>query len=281
MHMDRRSRGGSAGGLALGLLFILFALMIGSSGTALMSAGASPSPEATASTDVSPLPTPSAAPTAAPSPSASAGIVCEFPIAEADPIDVVGGGPVRVLVRGFEPNTAVTLWFGSRSDVGARPPIGAGTTDGDGAGVVIGVIPADAHSGEAQVTVIASDACWAHAFIIVALSPRAISIDDATVLAGQRVTVRAGGFLPNATLLLSIDSGPTQGMCFPKPCHYLGEARASELGSAVFRVRIPRDTSAGAHRLWVSGYSPDGLSEFSLGVDITVVGADLPQTDLG
>jgi hypothetical protein len=192
---------------------------------------------------------------------------------------VVAGGTVQVTISGFSPNAEITLWFDA-FDRGERTAIGAGTTGDDGTGLVTGIIPADAWLGEADIDVEASDGCWAQAFIEIVLSPRAISIDDVTVRPGQQVTVRAGGFVPKSPILLSIDSAPVQGECWPHPCVWLGEARSTDRGAVVFRVRIPRDTSLGRHTLVVSGDKPDGLSENYLTVEVTVVaGATLPPTD--
>jgi hypothetical protein len=172
----------------------------------------------------------------------------------------------------------VTLVFESWPEISERP-IGTSEADANGNGIVDGLVPDDAPIGEASLRVLA-DGCVAYTYFVVLGSEAKVNVDDATVVAGQRMTVSAGGFAPNAPLLLSIDSAPTQGECFPEPCHYLGEARASDLGSAVFHVRLPLDTSPGKHRLWVSGDVPEVITEVSLGVDITVVGADLPSTDM-
>jgi hypothetical protein len=108
---------------------------------------------------------------------------------------------------------------------------------------------------------------------------RSITIDDHTVIPGQRVTLKAGGFMGNGHVVVSIDTFPTQGECWPHPCRFLATATTSAIGSVVIRVEIPRDTTPGAHSLWVSGYMAGGEVEDSLGVDITVVGGTLPPTD--
>ena len=155
---------------------------------------------------------------------------------------------MRVPITGFPPNTPVTMWFGSVFDI-VGPPMGAGTTDDQGAGLVAGVIPEDAPEGETDVTVFASEACFVFAFVIVSLSPLGVSIDDDAVVAGQLVTLTAGGFLARTPVIVTFDSAITQGECYPVQCRVLRSVRASAVGSAVIRTRIPRDASLGPHQL--------------------------------
>jgi hypothetical protein len=46
-------------------------------------------------------------------------------------------------------------------------------------------------------------------------------------------------------------------------------------------LRIPGDVKPGTHHLYATGYSPDGISDFTVGVEIRVAGATgtLPPTD--
>ncbi len=185
---------------------------------------------------------------------------------------------MRVRFVGFAPNADVTLLLMDWSaDVTVE--IGSGTADAQGSGVVQGVIPADAPIGETQLDVVSGE-CIANAYVVVLGSPEQVTVDDDTVIPGQRVTLRAGGFTVNGHVLVSIDTYPTQGECWPRPCRFLGTARTSAVGSVVVHVRIPRDTAPGAHSLWVSGYMAGGDREDSLGVDIMVgPGVTLPPTD--
>ncbi len=186
---------------------------------------------------------------------------------------------MRVPITGFPPNAPVAMYFGTVFEI-VGPPIGASTTDDQGAAVVAGVIPDDAPEGETDVTVWASEECFVFAFVIVSLSPLGVRIDDDDVLAGQPVTLTAGGFLARSPVIVTFDSAMTQGECYPVQCRVLRSVRASAVGSAVIRLRIPRDASPGPHQLWVNGASADGLSEFSMRVDIRVVGGStLPPTD--
>ena len=255
----------------------------------------SPTPTATPNQPVTPTPTATPEPTLAPTPTPTSvpeptttpslpeppSIVCESGWVNAETTYVHVGGPVRVPISGFPPNVAVTMFVGSIFDIGVgQPEIGTGMTDGHGAAMVTGIVPTDARAGEQSVTVKASDDCWAEAFVVISLSPLGITIDEETVMPGQRVTVRAGGFLPKGHVVITIDTFPTQGECWPRPCRVLGMASTSSTGSVVTHVRIPRDTTPGPHSVWVSGYLADGMREDSFGVDILVgPGATLPPTD--
>jgi hypothetical protein len=246
---------------------------------------ATPDPAATPTpnADPTPAPTPTADPTPAPIPTGSPAppsIACDSGWVDAEETYVHVGGPVRVPITGFPANTPVTMLLGSVYDFGL-PQIGAGMTNAHGATTVTGVIPVDAPSGEQTVTIKASDECWAEAFIVVSLSPIGITVDDKTVTQGQSVTVRAGGFQPNYHVVITLDTFPTQGECWPHPCRVLAVVGTSSIGSMVASVEIPRDIKVGRHSLWVSGFFADGMREDSLGVEIMVVGATgtLPPTD--
>ena len=219
MRESRRWRGISTGGAALTLACIL--AVAGTAQVASQETLAPSPPEPSAS--ATPEPTPSLPP--------SPVIACEFPNANAESSESRRGEQVRFAISEFPPNVEVTLWFGSFYDLGSLPPIGAGRTDDEGAGVVVGVIPSDAPSGENYVTVKASEECWAEAFIVVALSPRAISVDDDIVSPGQLVTISAGGFAPNQPASAFMGGGGVQEEC--PGCIWLGEGRTSPLGSVV------------------------------------------------
>jgi hypothetical protein len=238
-------------------------------------------PTATPDPTAGPTATPTSAPepTTTPSPTESP-VVCEPTFLEADPFFVQTGGRVRVSISGFPPNIRVLMFFGSIWDIG-QPQIGTGVTDSHGAAIVTGVIPTDAPAGEGHVTVKASDECFAEAYMLISRSRWGVTVDEDTVMPGQRVTLMAGGFIEQGRVNATIDTYPTQGECWPHPCRYLGWGRASSVGSVVIPVRIPRDTSPGPHSLWVSGFLSDGMREDSFGVEITVVGATgtLPPTD--
>jgi hypothetical protein len=188
---------------------------------------------------------------------------------------------MRVRFEGFVPGTDVALFLeGSAFDI---PDLAIGTAlaGSDGSGVVDGVIPPDTSIGETQVRLQSAD-CVAWAYLLVIGSPEVMSVDDPTVVPGQLVTVSASGFQPDTFVGLTIDRHPTQGECWPHPCRTLGRGgRASADGSVVIRVRIPSDIAPGVHRLFANGDSPDGISDFTVGTKITVVGAagTLPPTD--
>jgi hypothetical protein len=188
---------------------------------------------------------------------------------------------MRVRFEGLVPDAGVTLILeGLAFDLPERL-IGTGTAGGDGAGIVEGVIPYDAPIGETQVRV-ESVHCVAWAYLLVIGSPEVMSVDDPTVVPGQVVTVTASGFQPNTPVGLTIDRHPTQGECWPHPCRMLGRGgQASADGTVVIRVRIPSDVARGVHGLYANGYSPDGMSDLTVGTQITVVGpaGTLPPTD--
>ena len=266
MREGRRFRGISTGGAALTLACILAA-----AGTAQVASQETPAPSPSE-------PGATASPEPTMSPSSSPVIACEFPNANAESSEIPRGGSVRVAISEFPPNVAVSLWFGSYYDLGSRPPIGAGTTDDQGAGIAVGVIPSDAPWGENYITVKASEECWAEAFIVVLLSPRAISVDDDTVRPGQLVTISAGGFAPNHPVSAFLGAGGVQEDC--PGCIWLESGRTSARGSVVIRVRIPRDTPLGPQHLGVHGLAPDGIGDLYVVTDITVVAAGtLPPTD--
>jgi hypothetical protein len=234
-------------------------------------------PDPTADPTATPTSTPD--PTTTPSPTAMP-IVCDPSFVEADPFLVQTGGRVRVSISGYPPNTAVTMHLGSIWDFD-QLEIGTGVTDSHGAAIVSGVIPTDAPTGEGHVTVKASDECFSEAYMLISRSRWGVTVDDDTVVPGQRVTLTAGGFIEQGRVNVTIDTYPTQGECWPHPCRYLGSGTASSLQSVAIPVRIPRDTSPGPHFLWVTGFFTDGTTEDSFGVEIAVAGASgtLPPTD--
>jgi hypothetical protein len=188
---------------------------------------------------------------------------------------------VRVRFEGFAPNSAVTLVFGPWEPDVADRPIGSGTTDANGKGVVDGRIPADAPIAETELRVLSSD-CIAYAWTVVIGSPETMSVDDDTVVPGQIVTVTASGFVPHTNVFLTIDTHPSQGECWPHPCRRVGDfAQTSAVGSVVMRVRIPTDVAPGVHGLYANGYTPDSNAyDLTVGTHITVVPAStLPPTD--
>jgi hypothetical protein len=255
------------------------AMLFAMSGSAVSLSAAPPSPDASASASVSADPNPSASPTASPKPSPEFDCALATAAIEGNGSShILRGATVRVRFEAFAPMTTVTLLFSEWTDPGRQ--IGSGTADGHGDGVIEGVLPIDARIGQALL-IVSDDRCRADLYILVLGSRDVVTIDDDTVRPGQRVTVTAGGFQPNSLVLLSIDRAPTQGECGPQPCRYLGTGEASSDGTAVIRARIPRDTAAGAHRLWLTGLAPDDIFEFSIGVDITVFPAGpLPATDM-
>ena len=185
---------------------------------------------------------------------------------------------MSVRFDGFTANTDVTLFLRDGRD-DSQVPIGASTSDAHGRGIVEGVVPRDFPIAETWFDVIGEDGCSASSYFVVLGSAQVASIDDNSVVAGQLVTLRAGGFAARSSVSVTFDSVITQGECSPG-CRVLRSARTSAVGSAVIRTRIPRDASLGPHVLVVNGDSADGISEFSMGVDITVVGGStLPPTD--
>jgi hypothetical protein len=190
----------------------------------------------------------------------------------------VRGATVRVRFEGFAPNLVVTLAFKDWSREFSERPIGSAKADPDGKGAVQGVLPPDAPIGEAELQVVAADGCYASAYVAILGSEAAIRVDDDTVMLGQLVTITAGGFLPQQTVSAFINGGGVQEEC--PGCHSLAMARTSTDGSVVVRVRIPRDTSLGAHHLGVHGTALDGIGDQYLVVDITVSAASsLSPTD--
>ena len=245
-------------------------------------ATASPTPTATPAPTEVPTPTATPAPTEVPTPTPTpSAFTCEESFAFTDgPDQIVRGGTVRVRFEGFAPDLDVTLILeGSPFDLPDRP-IGVGTAAGDGTGVVEGEIAHDAPIGETQLRVESVDA-MARAYLLVIGSPEVMSVDDETVVPGQHVTVTASGFQANTMVYLTIDTHPTQGECWPHPCRELGRAaRTSADGSVVIPVRIPSDVTPGVHGLYANGYSPDGISDLTVGTQITVVATGtLPPTD--
>jgi hypothetical protein len=215
------------------------------------------------------LPPPTA--TARPSPSASA-FACLEPSAELLPLAAgatLRGAPVSVRIRGFPPNAAVSMVLSFPDEAAPRPPIGNGTTDAQGDGVVSGVIPTDAPFGDATVTVTAGEACGAEADVSVVGSPAGISIDDDTVALGQSVTITASGFQPGGSVTVILDGDAFDALSTGR---VLGGAEANRLGPVRIVVRIPRDLSKGAHYLTANGYSFDGTNDLFMAVDITVSG---------
>jgi hypothetical protein len=186
---------------------------------------------------------------------------------------------VRVGYEGYAPGSEVTLVFVDFSDMVERP-IGQGTAARDGTGRIAGVVPPDSTIGQAELQIVSGE-CWSHVYFVVIGSPETMRVDDATVVPGQRVTVTARGFQPDSRAFITIDTYPTQGECWPHPCRQLGTfAQSSEDGTVVIHIRIPSDVTPGVHGLFATGYSPDGISDYTVGTQITVVPTGtLPPTD--
>ncbi len=272
MHDKRRERWQPAVGAGIGLLLV--------AGLASPGSAAAPTPTATPTATADPAPTGTPVPSASPAPTGTPdALVCQEAFA-VDPVDhVVRGGAVRVRFVGFVPGSAVTLLYVESPDLEERP-IGTGTAGTGGDGVVDGLIPEDAAIGEAWLQVVSVD-CWADVYILIIGSPETMHVNDDTVVPGQRVTVTAGGFLPNSGVGLTIDTHPTQGECLPVACRWIGRgALTAANGSVVIHARIPSDVTPGVHMLFANGYSPDGISDFTVGAPITVVATGtLPPTD--
>jgi hypothetical protein len=261
------------------------ALAVGLNATAYASAGASPlpaatgspSPVATASPYSSPEATASELPTPTPTPSASAGFDCSAAYANTEDFQVVRGATIWVQVRGYQANTEVSISFVSVIEAFERP-IGAATTDAHGDSDVPVAVPADAPFGDAFVRVTGTEGCTSDADVVVAPSVQAISIDDATVVRGQRVIIEASGFAPGEWVALYLDGDPGDALC---RCRPLANDRTSAEGSVVLIARIPRDISLGRHFLVAYGPAVDEFSDLSLWVRITVFRAGtLPPTDM-
>ncbi len=281
MHDSRRWRWRSAVGSGIGLLLVASLASPGSAATP------TPTPTPTPTATPTPTPTETPAPTATPVPTATPAPtgtppdpVCDTTFARAPVDHIVRGGTVRIRFEGFAPGSVVTLLYGEWWPDLAERPIGTGTAGNDGDGVVDGLIPVDASIGETQLRVVSLD-CSAYVYILVIGSPEVMQIDDDTVVPGQRVTVTAGGFLPKSRVHLTIDTHPTQGECWPHPCRQIGRfAWTSANGSVVIHTRIPSDIAPGVHGLFANGYSPDGMSDVTVGTEITVVPTStLPPTD--
>ena len=244
---------------------------------------ATPTPSATPTPTTTPTPTatPTSTPTATPAPTSTPTpqpvVGCQNPWATAYPHDhIVRGEAVRVAFHDFEPDGGVTLLFVAQ----ATTAIGTGNADAQGEGVVEGVIPADTPIGEAEMRVVGAH-CIAYTSLLVIGSAEAMTVDDETPVPGQVVTISAGGFAIESPIEISIDRYPIQGECYPRACRFIGTGSADTLGHVVMHVRIPSDVKPGTHHLYATGYSPDGISDFTVGVAIHVAGATgtLPPTD--
>ena len=242
---------------------------------------ATPTPSATPAPTTTPKPTPTPtatpAPTSTPTATAVPVVGCQNPWATAYPHDhIVRGEAVRVAFHDFEPDGGVTLLFVAQT----KTAIGTGNADAQGEGVVEGLIPADTPIGEAEMQVVGAH-CIAYTSLLVIGSAAAMTVDDDTPVPGQVVTISAGGFAIESPIEISIDRYPIQGECYPRACRFIGTGSADTLGHVVMQVRIPRDVKPGTHHLYATGYSPDGISDFTVGVAIHVAGATgtLPPTD--
>lgn len=244
-------------------------------------AGATPTPTtapaATSTATPASTPVPASTPTATPAPV----IGCQDPRATAYPHDhIVRGEAVHVAFHDFEPDSAVTLFFVAQDAAQITTAIGTGSVDAHGEGVVEGVIPATAPIGEAEMQVVGPQ-CIAYTYLLVIGSAEAMTVDDGSPRPGQVVIVSAGGFATSSPIDISIDRYPIQGECYPRACRFIGAGSADEVGRVVMHVRIPADVEPGTHHLYATGYSPDGISDFTVGVAIHVAGATgtLPPTD--
>jgi hypothetical protein len=253
---------GSAAAPVLAVLFVL------SWSAVTFSASPDPSAESPSPSGVSPSPSPDPTSSASPTPSS-----CDLPIL--DPLgDGLRGGPINFRFWGFPSNAALTLYI----DTDPQSPIGNAISNGQGEGVIKGVVPRDAPIGDVSFTAAASGDCSASTFAIVLGSPQTISVDDDTVRRGQLVTVRAGGFAPRTLAFAYINGAGVQEDC--PGCHTLRFATTSAVGAVEIRVRIPHDTSLGAHHLGVHGYDMDVGGDIYLVADITVGAAGtVPRTD--
>lgn len=179
------------------------------------------------------------------------------------------GSAVRVRIQGFPPNTAVTLRFQPVFDTAQSRPIGSGTTDQQGNGVVDGVIPPDAPFGDVALSVTTGAQCEARTSMTVVGSEESIRINDATVVPGQQVMITASGFAPHSTAVVYLDGDARDALCI---CHELVSGLADELGVVRIVVRIPGNVSRGAHSLTLNGDSFDADHELGLTVRIKVGG---------
>ncbi len=87
--------------------------------------------------------------------------------------------------------------------------------------------------------------------------------EGAELAAGETVTVRGDGFLPNSTVQAVVYSTPTP----------LGSFTADAAGAFEIEVTIPEGLHAGEHSLVVSGLDPSGNPRH-LRVDVTVAAAE-------
>ena len=219
------------------------------------------------------------APTSTPTPTPVDG--CQDPWATAYPHDhVVRGEAVSVAFHDFEPSGGVTLLFVAQDAAQTTTAIGTGDADAQGEGVVKGVIPAAAPIGEAELQVVGAH-CIAYTYLLVIGSAEAMTVDDEAPVPGQVITISAGGFATESPIEISIDRYPIQGECYPRACRFIGVGSADPVGRVAMHVRIPGDVKPGTHHLYATGYSPDGISDFTVGVEIRVAGATgtLPPTD--
>jgi hypothetical protein len=261
MREGRRWRGRAREGACVAVLLALSAC-----GTEPSAA----SPGATASMSVGATAAPSTPARSAGSPSTSPGAVCDptldyFVLVDSE--TAVPGTPVRVRINGFPPDTAVTLRLGSLDDGTAGRAIGAATTDGQGNGVVHGVVPVHAPFGDTTLRVMVNEGCGGQTLLAIVGSPEAISIDDDTVVAGQQVTIKASGFAAEGPVALYLDGDARDALC---RCRSLAEAQANAVGFVEIVVRIPPDVSPGAHFLTLNGDSFDFMHDVGLTVHITV-----------
>jgi hypothetical protein len=224
---------------------------------------------------MTPAPTETPAPTQTPAPPPQDD--CEETFAEVvGDGRVVPGEAIQIRFGGFAPDAALTIvWVDI--DLPERQ-VGAATADPDGSGTADVLVPADAPPRQADVDV-RSDVCQASAWVIVVGSADSIDIDDDTPVPGQLVTVSTGGFGFHEGASLSIDSAPTQGECFPRDCVFLAFGETSGVGAVSLRGRIPRETSPGRHRLWVTSTDLEGFADDYRSIDITVRPGTVPPTD--
>lgn len=251
-----------ARGARLPIVFVLSALV--SSGTVQGRIASAPSDgplQATASS------------TAAPSEVA----VCGAGFVDVAPFDPLPGGTVHVAIMGFPPDTGVSLTFFSRSDPVERA-IGSTVTDQQGEAAIDVVIPLDAGWSDSTVRVTTNEGCYADADLIVLPSHAEVSVDDDSVVPGQRVTMTGGGFMPEEGVAVFLDGDPRDALC---RCRELATGRTTAVGTARLSVRIPRGTRPGRHQLLLIGPAfVDPTIDLGLVAHITVAAVGtMPPTD--
>jgi hypothetical protein len=252
-----------ARGARLAIVFVLSALMLSTVVQGMNASAAGDRPlQATAPSEAAP----------------SEIAVCGAGFVDVAPFDPLPGGTVHVAIMGFPPNTPVTVTFVSLSDPGVEPAIGSATTDAQGDAAIDVVIPLDAGWGDSSVRVTTSDGCYAEAGLIVLPSHAEVSIDDDSVVPGQRVTLTGGGFLPDETVAVFLDGDPRDALC---RCRELATGRTTVVGTASVSVRIPRNTTPGRHDLLLIGPAfVDPTIDLGLVVRISVAAVGTtPPTD--